>query len=153
MASGVFSERRTAFSIGTSAVVYPAADLARTAGRHGAKVAEINRQGALIARRAADGLDGFVAGSIGPLGRGKADLTPDQAKLIVDTIGPRLRSILESMPGAVIAATVAPIVLHGGVGALLAVLAAALAMLVVRNDVAAVVAGGAGAAGVRALGF
>jgi len=69
------------------------------------------------------------------------------------TIGPRLRSILESMPGAVIAATVAPIVLHGGVGALLAVLAAALAMLVVRNDFAAVVAGVAVAAGVRALGF
>jgi homocysteine S-methyltransferase len=46
----------------------------------GGKVAEINRQGALIARRAAAGSDAFVAGSIGPLGRGKGELTPDQAK-------------------------------------------------------------------------
>jgi uncharacterized membrane protein len=69
------------------------------------------------------------------------------------TIGPRLRRILDALPGAVIAATVAPIVLHGGVSALLAVIAAALAMLVVRNDFAAVVAGVAVAAGARALGF
>jgi len=46
----------------------------------GGKVAEINRQGALIARRAVAGRDAFVAGSIGPLGRGKAELTPDQVK-------------------------------------------------------------------------
>ena len=46
----------------------------------GGKVAEINRQGALIARRAAAGSAAFVAGSIGPLGRGKGELTPDQAK-------------------------------------------------------------------------
>jgi len=43
------------------------------------KVAEINRQGALIARRAAAGQDVFVAGSVGPLGRGKAELSPEQA--------------------------------------------------------------------------
>jgi len=46
----------------------------------GGKVAEINRQGALLARRAATGRDVFVAGSVGPLGRGKAELTPEQAK-------------------------------------------------------------------------
>jgi methionine synthase / methylenetetrahydrofolate reductase(NADPH) len=46
----------------------------------GGKVAEINRQGALLARRAAAGRDVFVAGSVGPLGRGKAELTPEQAK-------------------------------------------------------------------------
>lgn len=46
----------------------------------GAKVAEINRQGALIARRAADGHDVFVAGSLGPLGRGKSELTPEQVR-------------------------------------------------------------------------
>jgi len=45
----------------------------------GNKVAEINRQGALIARRATAGRDVFVAGSIGPLGRSKADLTTDEA--------------------------------------------------------------------------
>jgi NAD-dependent deacetylase len=32
------------FSIGTSAVVYPAADLARAARRSGAKIVEINAQ-------------------------------------------------------------------------------------------------------------
>jgi methionine synthase / methylenetetrahydrofolate reductase(NADPH) len=46
----------------------------------GGKVAEINRQGALIARRAAAGRDAFVAGSIGPLGRGKGELTPAEAE-------------------------------------------------------------------------
>ena len=46
----------------------------------GGKVAEINRQGALLARRAAAGRDVFVAGSVGPLGRGKADFTPEQAQ-------------------------------------------------------------------------
>ena len=46
----------------------------------GGKVSEINRQGALIARRAAAGRDAYVAGSIGPLGRGKADLTPEQVQ-------------------------------------------------------------------------
>lgn len=69
------------------------------------------------------------------------------------TIGRRLQRILEAMPGAVIAATVAPILLHGGVSGLLAVAAAALAMLAVRNDFAAVVAGVATAALVRAAGL
>jgi methionine synthase I (cobalamin-dependent)/5,10-methylenetetrahydrofolate reductase len=46
----------------------------------GGKVAEINRQGALIARRAARGHDVFVAGSLGPLGRGKGELTPDEVR-------------------------------------------------------------------------
>jgi methionine synthase / methylenetetrahydrofolate reductase(NADPH) len=42
-----------------------------------AKVAEINRQGARIARQAADGKDVFVAGSMGPLGRAKGELSVD----------------------------------------------------------------------------
>ena len=69
------------------------------------------------------------------------------------TIGRRLQKILEAMPGAVIAATAAPVVLHGGVSAALAVSAAALAMLVSRNDFAAVVAGVAVAAAARAAGL
>lgn len=68
-------------------------------------------------------------------------------------IGPRLHRILDALPGAVIAATVAPILLKGGVSALFAIVAATLAMLVVRNDFAAVVAGVAVAALVRAGGF
>lgn len=44
----------------------------------GAKVAEINRRGAELARSAAAGREVFVAGSIGPLGRGKAELSEEQ---------------------------------------------------------------------------
>jgi methionine synthase / methylenetetrahydrofolate reductase(NADPH) len=44
----------------------------------GRKVAEINRQGARLARQAAQGRDLFVAGSIGPLGRGKGELSAEE---------------------------------------------------------------------------
>ena len=46
----------------------------------GSKVAEINRQGGVIARRAAKGRDVFVAGSMGPLGRGKGELTQEEVR-------------------------------------------------------------------------
>lgn len=69
------------------------------------------------------------------------------------TIGPRLRRMLDALPGAIIAASVAPILVHGGLRAVLAMLAAAAAMVVVRNDFAAVLAGVAVAAGAFALGF
>ncbi|GFO69402.1 bifunctional homocysteine S-methyltransferase/methylenetetrahydrofolate reductase [Geomonas limicola] len=46
----------------------------------GPKVAEINRQGAKLARQAAAGKDVFVAGSLGPLGRGKAELSAEQLR-------------------------------------------------------------------------
>jgi uncharacterized membrane protein len=65
-------------------------------------------------------------------------------------IGPRLHRMLEALPGAVIAATVAPILLTGGIVAWLAVIAAALTMIVVRNDFVAVLAGVAVAALARA---
>lgn len=68
-------------------------------------------------------------------------------------IGPRLHRILNAMPGAVITATVAPILITGELSAWLAVAAAALTMIVVRNDFAAVVAGVAAAALVRAAGL
>lgn len=68
-------------------------------------------------------------------------------------IGPRLHRVLNALPGAVIAATVAPILLKGGVSALFAMVAATLTMIVVRNDFAAVVAGVVAAALVRAVGI
>ena len=68
-------------------------------------------------------------------------------------IGPRVRRILDAMPGAVIAATVAPILLTGGISAWLAVIMAAISMIFLRNDFAAVVAGVATAALVRAAGL
>lgn len=46
----------------------------------GGKVADINRQGAILARRAAKGRDVFVAGSMGPMGRGKQELSDDQVR-------------------------------------------------------------------------
>ena len=70
------------------------------------------------------------------------------------TIGPRLRKMLDALPGAVIASTIAPILLTGGVSALLALRSRPrLTMIVVRNDFAALVAGVAVAAGVRAVGL
>ena len=70
------------------------------------------------------------------------------------TIGPRLRRMLDALPGAIIAASVAPLLLHGGgLRAGLSMAAAAATMLAVRNDFAAVLAGVAVAAGVYALGY
>jgi uncharacterized membrane protein len=69
------------------------------------------------------------------------------------TIGTRVRKILNALPGAVIASTIAPILFTGGVSAWVALLAAALTMIAARNDFAALAAGVAVAAGVRAAGF
>ncbi|HZQ13257.1 MAG TPA: AzlD domain-containing protein [Pseudolabrys sp.] len=69
------------------------------------------------------------------------------------TIGPRLRKILNALPGAVIASTIAPILFTGGVSAWAALTAAALTMAAVRNDSAALAAGVLVAAGVRAAGL
>jgi uncharacterized membrane protein len=69
------------------------------------------------------------------------------------TIGARMRKILNALPGAVIASTIAPILFTGGVSAWVALLAAALTMIAARNDFAALAAGVAVAAGARAAGF
>jgi uncharacterized membrane protein len=69
------------------------------------------------------------------------------------TIGPRLRKMLDALPGAIIAATIAPLLLHGGFSAVCAVAAALAAMILLRNDFAAVAAGLGTAALVRAAGF
>lgn len=68
-------------------------------------------------------------------------------------MGPRLRRMLDALPGAIIAATVAPLLAHGGISALVAAIAALAAMIAVRNDFAAVAAGVVAAALVRAAGF
>jgi branched chain amino acid efflux pump len=69
------------------------------------------------------------------------------------TIGRRLQRMLEALPGAVIAATVAPILLAGGITAWLAVAVAAATMIALRNDFAAVLAGVAVAALARGAGL
>ena len=66
---------------------------------------------------------------------------------------PRLRKMLEALPGSVIVATVLPIVVRDGLTAMLAVGAAMAVMLVARRDILAVLTGMAVAATIRALGL
>ncbi|MDB5598573.1 MAG: branched-chain amino acid transporter [Xanthobacteraceae bacterium] len=68
-------------------------------------------------------------------------------------IGPRVKRMLEALPGSVVAATVLPIVIKSGPSALVAVVASLAAMLVTRNDFCAVLAGIGAAALMRAGGF
>ena len=69
------------------------------------------------------------------------------------TIGARLRKILNALPGAIIASTIAPILFTGGISAWAALVVAAATMALVRNDFAALAAGVLVAAGVRAAGL
>jgi uncharacterized membrane protein len=65
----------------------------------------------------------------------------------------RLRRMLEALPGAVVAATVLPIVMKSGMPAALAVAAALAAMIVRRNEFLAIAVGVAAAAAARAAGL
>jgi uncharacterized membrane protein len=62
------------------------------------------------------------------------------------TLTPRLRRMLEALPGAVVVATVLPLVVREGVTATLAIVAAVVAMALSRNDLLAVACGIATAA-------
>lgn len=68
-------------------------------------------------------------------------------------ITPRVRRMLDALPGSVIMAAVLPVVVEGGVVAALAVAAGLLAMYLVRNDLVAVVVGVGVAALMRAAGL
>lgn len=65
---------------------------------------------------------------------------------------PRVRAILNALPGAVVMAIVLPLVVRGGVPAWAAVLVAVALMAWRRNDLLAVVCGMAAAAFIRAIG-
>ena len=65
----------------------------------------------------------------------------------------RVRRMLAALPGSIIAATVLPIIVGGGLVAMLAIVTAALVMVVRRNDFLAVLAGMRVAAGLRAAGL
>ena len=65
---------------------------------------------------------------------------------------PRVRAILNALPGAVIMAIVLPLMVRGGAPAWAAVLVSIALMTWRRNDLLAVVAGMAAAALMRALG-
>ena len=64
---------------------------------------------------------------------------------------PRVRRLLDALPGTVIVATVFPLLLREGLPAALAIAAAVGVMLVRRNDSLALVAGIAAAALVRGI--
>ena len=69
------------------------------------------------------------------------------------TVTPRIRRMLDALPGSVIAAAVLPVALQGGPVAVSAVFAAMLAMYLTRSDVIAVIVGVGVAALLRAAGF
>jgi uncharacterized membrane protein len=66
---------------------------------------------------------------------------------------PRLRKMLNALPGSVIVATVLPIVVRDGLTATLAIGAAMAVMLATRRDILAVLAGMGVAAAIRAIDF
>ena len=66
---------------------------------------------------------------------------------------PRVRRVLEALPGAVIVATVLPILAREGVPAGVGIAAALISTLIRRNDFVALIAGVAAAAGARAMGL
>jgi len=68
-------------------------------------------------------------------------------------VTPRLRRMLQALPGSVVAAAVLPFIVREGPVAALAIAAAGAVMLVTRKDLLAVLAGMAVAAGVRAAGW
>jgi uncharacterized membrane protein len=69
------------------------------------------------------------------------------------TVTPRVRRMLNALPGSVIAAAVLPVALQGGPVAIAAVLVAMLAMALTRSDIVAVIAGSGTAALLRLGGF
>jgi branched chain amino acid efflux pump len=66
---------------------------------------------------------------------------------------PRVRRVLEALPGAVIVATVLPILAREGVPAGVGIAAALISTLIRRNDFVALIAGVAAAAGARYAGL
>jgi uncharacterized membrane protein len=68
------------------------------------------------------------------------------------TIGPKLRRMLDALPSAIIAATVAPALVQGGVRSVAALGATALVMILVRKDFLAVLTGAAVGAAAFAYG-
>ncbi len=69
------------------------------------------------------------------------------------TVTPRIRRMLDALPGSVIAAAVLPVALQGGPVAISAVVLAMLAMYFSRSDIVAIVVGVGAAALLRAIGL
>lgn len=68
-------------------------------------------------------------------------------------ITPRVRRMLDALPGSIIVAAALPVVVNGGAVAILAIAAAIIVTIIRRNEFVAVITGMAVAALARALGF
>jgi uncharacterized membrane protein len=68
-------------------------------------------------------------------------------------ITPRVRRMLDALPGSIIVAASLPMVVGGGVVVIVAIAAAMAVTIIRRNDFVAVIVGMAVAALARALGF
>jgi uncharacterized membrane protein len=66
---------------------------------------------------------------------------------------PRVRKMLEALPGSVVAAIVLPIMVKNGLPAILAIAAVVASMMVRRNEFIAIALALAVASGARALGL
>lgn len=99
----------------------------------------------------------------GPLGPALAILAMTAATYLCRTGGvllmsrvrltPAVERALAALPGSIVAATVVPIAMEGGPPAIVGVVAAVVVMKAMRNEVAALAAGLAVAAAMRALGL
>jgi uncharacterized membrane protein len=68
-------------------------------------------------------------------------------------VTPRVRRMLDALPGSIILAAIAPVVIGGGSVVVLAIAAAIATAIATRNDFIAVAVGMAVAAAVRAFGL
>jgi uncharacterized membrane protein len=69
------------------------------------------------------------------------------------TVTPRVRRMLDALPGSIIVAAALPVAVNGGVVVMFAIVAAMLVSIIRRNDFLAVITGMAVAALARAVGF
>jgi len=69
------------------------------------------------------------------------------------TVTPRVRRMLDALPGSIIVAAALPVAINGGPVVVFAILAAIVATVVFRNDFIAVIVGMTVAALARACGF
>jgi branched chain amino acid efflux pump len=68
-------------------------------------------------------------------------------------VTPRVRRMLDALPGSVIVAATLPVAVNGGPVVMLAILAAVAVTIIRRNDLLAIITGMAVAALARAAGF
>ncbi len=68
-------------------------------------------------------------------------------------VTPRVRRMLDALPGSIILAAIAPVVVGGGSVAMLAIAAAIATAMATRNDFIAVAVGMGGAAAARGFGL